>query len=271
MKRPYEGLHERTLRRRATSIVFMVAMLVAGGGCSRGRDGGSPGFRQEAGPRSSPTVEPSPEPQTIAQRCKSLPSVQSADLDGDRRDDRVYRVGAHPAADSRFAEIQEWEPRIGACTASGVNDEIPVKGQGEVFRVGDLDGDGRSEVWAGGTSGAAGHANVYRLVRDRLRVVMFGRYELELTGGYQGSDPQQRVSVWGCSDVAGDSRREVVVVTTEWRFDHPTWRVRVLALDGLRAVQLRETSGEIEADDRTSDSEDRLSFAESLIPGMNSC
>jgi hypothetical protein len=133
----------------------------------------------------------------------------SADVDGDGSRDRVYQRHA------RFGTV-----KIGVCTASGVTDEVVIGGMGEVFGVMDVEPDGRWEIYGGGTGVNSVVAIPITLVDGRLRRVQLGGDDLWLTA--DGYPDNHRRHGYGCENVYGDARKELVQVTLDYRADTVT-------------------------------------------------
>lgn len=201
--------------------------------------GGIPdvGGRSPQGEGPTKTEEATPSGPALAAACAGRETIQ-ADLDGDGLQDLVFHdwIGDGPV--------------LGVCTGDGKTDSLPGEGMSELLAVGDVQPDGRDEIFYGGTSAIAGYWSLAVFLYGKLRPVRLPNglefFVVEgIEGGELGSAPTS--SAWGCEDTGRDGRREVVQVTVElegkaWRWTRESFQVR-----GARATSVGTESGTMPA------------------------
>ena len=167
------------------------------------------------------------------------------DFDGDGRRDHAYQT-PRP------------ELMLGVCLATGQSDEVE-SGQAEgTFDAVDLDQDGRDEILFGGTS-------VLQTL-DVLAAVVDGTIEVDdrsgpaLASGPMPPDPEQAAQAWGCEDVGGDVRREVVQVTVRRSGPKADWTKEIFRVERARLVLLETRTGATAAQPNLTE------LATSLVP-----
>ena len=171
------------------------------------------------------------------ERSCSSRYAKSGDIDGDGQLDQVFR-------------IYDGAVFLGACTAAGVVTQVERDGMGGFFDVIDIEPDGRAEIIEGGTSVGARFMGVYVLDGSRLHRLSLGEGPLTLISGLDVGWFESEGKAWGCEDVTGDGRRELVQVEVD-SFDGAAgaWRKRAYAIRGLRVEMVRESTGRIFAPD----------------------
>ncbi len=149
------------------------------------------------------------------------------DFDGDRRLDQAYE---------RQRGTEPW--LLGVCLADGRSDEVDIGIAEGAFYASDLNGDGRSEIVYGGTS-------VSQQI-DTFAVVIGGRIHLvdeaSFSSGLLGSEDTGQH--WGCEDIDGDGRREIVQVTVRRHGSRVGWTKEIYRLTGATLTPLTTRTGE---------------------------
>lgn len=102
---------------------------------------------------------------------------------------------------------------------------------GEIFAATDVEPDGRTELLGGGTSVNAAYTTPIVFHAGRLRLVRYAGAELTLVE--DGFPSQQARHDWGCQDVTGGRKREIVQVTADYERGELTRAA--YRIDGSRA------------------------------------
>jgi len=203
---------------------------------------------------SSPTPEATlAVPSTIAGRCAHAANVRSGDFDGDGKRDVAYEVEGLPATDAVVAAEERSLAgiRMGVCTAAGARDEIDPGGMGQIFGPMDVEPDGRVELVAGLTTAVGEQDRIYVLRGGRLHEVTLNGQDFLL---FSGIDLEGDESSWGCADVSGDARRELIQITQQWPRGqsadgrHGRWTRQVFGFDGEKVTLLKTDSGDAGTD-----------------------
>lgn len=167
--------------------------------------------------------------------CDSAEFAVSADVDGDARPDQIWE------ARSEHGQV------VRVCTASGTVDELVVGGQGLILEAWDADGDGIDEIFAGATSVSAASYALYRVFNGRLWSVGIG-----VSDGFRSMeiDGERRPvrMLFGCDDIAGDSRRELVQIVIWLDGDTARWERQASAWSGLTVTRAPVERGELDAE-----------------------
>lgn len=153
------------------------------------------------------------------------------DVDGDGRADVAYQRTTQ----------QPFDVRIGVCTAWGLRSEVSPGGMGEIFAATDVEPDGRAELLGGGTSVNAAYTTPIVFRAGRLHLVRFEGDELTLVA--DGFPSQQARHGWGCEDVTGDKKREIVQVTADYQ--RGTLIRAAYRIDGARARMVARSTATI--------------------------
>ena len=203
--------------RTVTAIALLVTTLAVG--CTSATSNMPAPTTTTARPASSSTtltgestMSPSGPPATLtsesaAVTCDDPTAMRgTADVDGDGADDTITY-----AAGSRALVV---------CTANGAVSWLPWYGMGEAFALADIEPDGRTEVFFGGTTASAAGTDVATWEDGRLVAVTApDGSRLGLWHGFGTWDEQaQRPAVydeWGCEDVDDDGTRELVTAHAE--------------------------------------------------------
>ncbi len=149
-------------------------------------------------------------------------------MDGDDRPDQVVY-------DPSMQELV-------VCTAAGHFEHLPWQGMGEVLEFGDVQPDGRQEVFFGGTTVSAAAADVATWHDGQLRAVTDASGErLTLWRGGRGefdavTGTFSEYRDWGCVDVAGDVARELLSGHAVRQGDHYELMLTAYTIRGSRAV-----------------------------------
>ncbi|MGI8685043.1 MAG: hypothetical protein ACR2MO_08165 [Acidimicrobiales bacterium] len=167
--------------------------------------------------------------ETTPPSCRDRRETLSADVDGDGRRDIVWRA------------VDGDDLAVGVCTASGVETQTAASGGGEgTFYGMDVEPDGRAEVVQGGTTALAALEEVIVFDGSRLVTVSSTGGSLVLETGDAAGDGS--FSDWGCDDVAGDGRREIVHSTLAWRGAEASLRRVAYAIDAAQAQVVSDTT-----------------------------
>ena len=155
--------------------------------------------------------------------------LASGDIDGDGAPDRVYtHVDAFLGTFS-----------FGVCYGAGGREQLDDFTV-ENAEVVDIEPDGRAEIVHNGTSATTAFNGV--LVHDGV-----GLQEVRLDDGspltFETAFLLPGVGSYGCDDVDGDGRRELVVVEVRPADDETRWTARAYALDGATAVEVDVQTG----------------------------
>lgn len=163
--------------------------------------------------------------------CDDPAVVQGrADIDGDGVDDTL----AYVAADMQLV----------ACTGSGETDRLAWSGMGEAFTLADIEPDGRTEVFFGGTTVTAAGFDLATWRNGHLAAVTTGDgTRLGVWYGIQGwndrTDRAVEYDEWGCQDVDDDGIRELVTAhAAEIGDDGYTVTYMAYRLDGSTAIEV---------------------------------
>ncbi|MGH8992984.1 MAG: hypothetical protein ACRDZ7_15865 [Acidimicrobiia bacterium] len=152
-----------------------------------------------------------------------------ADFDGDGRLDTAYHR-------ERTDGSGLWD--MGVCLATGQSDDIEIGPFEGVFYGHDLDGDGRAELVYGGTSAIQQLDLVAVFVDGQLRPVEGS--DLLLASGPLADGSGQG---WGCDDIDGDGRREVIQVTVKREGTTARWTKEAYRLAGVTMPLVRTWTG----------------------------
>lgn len=148
--------------------------------------------------------------------------VDRVDVDGDSRKDDV------------FWGFDGSELILRVCTASGRRSEVAGSGMGEEYFAIDVEADGRAELLVGGNSVSMGVTDVMAFRDGRVRALQLPTGDrLSVDQGWEWGEGGEvvRDAAWGCSDLDGDGRRELVQVNVTW----PERRARVETIAYKRA------------------------------------
>ena len=126
------------------------------------------------------------------------------DVDGDRLDDRVHQRDTN--AFENFEGSEYGGPSIAVCTAAGQNDEVRVRGMGEIFAASDATGD-RPTIWSGGTTAANVSYHPMVWIDGRIVPITDDDGPIYFDSGWFGND--QRMA-FGCADLNDDGIVELV-------------------------------------------------------------
>ncbi len=123
---------------------------------------------------------------------------------------------------------------LGLCLATGDSDEMEIGPFEGVFYGHDLDGDGRAELVYGGTSASQQLDLLMAFTDGRLRPTE-GPDLLLASGPTYGKG-----QAWGCDDIDGDGRREVIQVTVRPHETGAQWTKEAYHLTGA-TIELVKT------------------------------
>lgn len=157
-----------------------------------------------------------------------------ADADGDGRVDFVFHEWLGPPNAKGGAVL-------GVCTADGRFDRRPGAGQAEVLEIADVEGDGRDEIFYGGTSASARIMSIAVFRGGALERVRARGGEVLLLLDGLGEGPS--AGAVGCEDRAGDKATELVQVRVRPLARRYRWTRRSYDIKGRTAVVVRRDSG----------------------------
>ena len=140
---------------------------------------------------------------------------------------------------------------VGAClSGSGGNRATAtVPGQLEAVEVVDLRADGVAELVAGGTTAMSSIQEVLVASDGQLVAVTRSGARWGLVDGKEGDSPDGGAiwSSWGCLDVDGDGRREILVVRVVEGGGGATWTSEAFRLAGATATVVASDAGDVPA------------------------
>lgn len=226
MPLPSDYEHNGPVERRQGGVAGVVLLVVMAAAVavlrSYGTTGGNPG-------------PPAPNRRALAvcgRATMDVVSTAAGDFDGDGRVDQAYE---------RQRDPDSWV--LGVCMADGRSNEMELGNslpEGSFGAV-DLDGDGRSEIIYGGTS-----------VSESLDVlaVFVGGHLTDVKGpvfasGFLSGDEGQS---WGCEDIDGDGRREIVQVTVHRRAASAIWTKEIYDLNRATMTLVETRTGSAKAE-----------------------
>jgi hypothetical protein len=181
----------------------------------------------------------SPRPATREDPCAH---GVTGDFNGDGKLDRAFHDRASLSNEPSSAD----EIHVGVCLTGGRSSELDGS-EGTVFRILDIEPDGRDEIWYGGTT-AGGAAGDVAVIDHGILV----RVQTEFAGALTLSDHWfDGFSAFGCGDFDGDGVRELNVVKSDLKItekgyvvEKPSaWRMVSFRLAGPRAVVVGFKSG----------------------------
>ncbi len=212
-------------RRVIVGVALMGAAAVVATGVAFAMGRGESEEARSVTPASTTSTATAPAPATTittAGPVDPCASNTTGDIDGDGRPDRVSEHWPQPG--------EATEPLIRVCFANGTIAEADRWGGMSGFGIRDLDGDGRSEVLVGASSGSVhaeqvlvwdGEALVYLSAPDGQLTLVAGLTHVGEDGDSWGQGAT--LERWGCPDVDGDGRRDLQLAVGVHRGDQVEW------------------------------------------------
>jgi hypothetical protein len=159
----------------------------------------------------------------------------TAELDGDGRPDLV----SHAWVDDHAV--------LAMCTASGTVETTDGRGQTEVLQVIDVEPDGRAEVLFGSTTMSAAITSIAVLRNEQIVVLAPpGTPYFDLQDGALELDDAgtpTATAAFGCEDVVGDSRRELIQVVATYSATGVRWSKEAYEIDGAVVRSVHHDEG----------------------------
>lgn len=186
----------------------------------------------------APTTTTAPPTGRIPAGCAAPPHTARGDLDGDGFDDVVWSGWLDPDGTIHRQYSSAGDPLIGVCLTGDGSLPTTTVAHHESVDVIDLDGDGRAEILAGGTTAGSIGNEILVVVGGQLTTVTEAGNPVVLREGTIATDADgrpARIEAYGCRDVAG-GRRQIVRVSVEVRGEAVRWtratsRLRGATLD----------------------------------------
>lgn len=161
-----------------------------------------------------------------------------ADFDGDGQPDQVFGQWVDDHDEPTDPGVGVYELTV--CTGSGIAASIAGVSNGEAITAIDVEGDGRAELLAGGTTGSAVYFDVVVLIDGELEVVTGGATEPMLREGIieTAGDPvvPTETAAYGCEDLDLDGQVELVQVDASFDATGVSWTKTGYRLDGAHAI-----------------------------------
>lgn len=184
----------------------------------------------------------------------------TSDVDGDGREDLVFIEFRQPFGPAF----------IGVCTAAGETDRLSGSGMGELLLVGDIESDGRQEIFFGGTTVSAQIANVVVFFNGKLRYVVLEDGELltVVSGLWVDAEGATSGHTWGCRDTDDDGSNEIVRVIVTPEGETLRWSREAYRLEGSTATLVSKDSGSVrEQKERAAEVASTLTLPCDLLSG----
>jgi hypothetical protein len=225
-------VQNRGMARANGGIVSFLMLVILAAGVAALRLAGGPGESDHNGVGSVRTEVATAVRAVVCGRpMRQSDLLIAGDFDGDGRSDKAYEFQRGDAP---------WV--LGVCLADARSDEVEIGTSEGSFRADDLDGDGRDEIIYGGTT-------AWQQI-DEVAVILNGIVRLVdgpgLASGALDSDDSGQA--WGCEDVDGDDRREVVQVTVRHEGKLARWARETYRLEGTLMPLLSRKTGETNAE-----------------------
>lgn len=223
-------------RRHLVSGLTAVAVLAAGLVAWTSRDDGDP--VRTTGRSDTPMTEGTRPSGGPDQGGPCGPEALTADVDGDGRPDQVRHYW-DADADLGMAMVQ-------VCLGDGRELTTPGLGQAEALDVVDVEPDGRAEILAGGTGiSSAGYLVITYTDGGLVPVELAGDALMVSDGALEHDDAGDTTqsAAFGCEDLAGDGRRELVQVTATFSGQGVSWTKLGYSLSGGTATQVSASDG----------------------------